>query len=1239
MANGGKDVRLGDDKRPVNIIPKNTDNLYNIANGEILTDEFGTPLITEVDQYFIPDTLAKRSTSIVFPSKAQEPYTRVDHTGITTQSNVVYGADLDVYVSSGVAQTGGGTVSFASTVLQASGGVIPLELYPYNEVKTVDDQGSERNRLYFDDSVGISTLIGVEVFDKVYGKYIPDGTYVANVNRSRLVLSNDATISGIHTNDIYIERSRRNIKTADNVLKIQETFKESSEVSTTLLGIPRAETQLSLFSNVSSYGLDDNEFEFFTFKAGTSFGSWDTRANQIYGYRYDAGSKEEVQESAIRVEAFPTPYSYPFGPKFQRLGVYNATLFNQYLKFIQLGNELYTYYDTGNGASLGYPADWKDKFLNPTISYVDSGDVVYSAGITTSFGQIDTWTDTWRDIKDSLLLDPTNGTVFNFAKVNQLGLQSGPYGSDDTRPGYNSDFQRYGFLQSRRVFRYQPGRISGFTFGLRSSTEPVSGITLEWGIKNPTDQYIFQINAGQLKIIRRSTIPLPLSALRRSGLESLDQVRKKSGDPFDENEYWTIEIPRDKFNGDPLNGNGPSGYLIQPEKVTMYKIEFGWYGAIGARFYAYIPAGPGEARWVVVHTLVIENSMGSPCLEDSYFRLVYSLNVENTADIRTPQFVYKYGASYYIDGGDEGTQQIFSVDSSEKTINPNDERTLIGITPKSNIVNSTGTEIQNKKLIIPSTLNVTSDSLAEFKVVTCRACPGFGHVYAPGVASTVTGREVEFEFTGGNSLASINDSYFYASDVGSKLIAPSIYNAYIVQVSDPVGTAGSFESATIQGWGPGFNGYPTYSSSRDFAPVQALDRVTGVTTTVGITTYPYAVRLSSQDSHYVASDFKFTGSKIEVQFMNPNSQDSYGHWSDFMIGMTDLQPDVSLPNTLNGFIQPGAGTTTVLPKNELLYAEHTHTHARMDEDGIESSESWSPTNPPVRMGIDSRIPSVSGDGGGYCSKVTFEVLDPTQITGLNQLDYEPGNPPPNGTTTDPQGRFWLLKQGTFPTGIDYAGGQVKLTAEVSPSAARFVGDVQSYTDAQGNVYNFIQIDQSLGSPGTDFSIDIRPIKVTATQNPIRQKLFNFDPYPLYFFAKLSDNAAINNITIKETVGDFQRTIAPKLYTLGANIEITNAGGNADVTGAAPTNFDEVTRLSSALVDVQNQQRLRPGKTLDTIFLGANSTKEVDMSKVFGQDRNVITPDNNNIEATFLVAKKLDAGATGTIRASLNYKEQ
>ena len=126
------------------------------------------------------------------------------------------------------------------------------------------------------------------------------------------------------------------------------------------------------------------------------------------------------------------------------------------------------------------------------------------------------------------------------------------YDSTNTRPGYTSTRTKYAFMQSRRVFRYQPGRISGFTFGLRSSTEPVTGATLEWGISNPTDQYVFRIFQGNLSIVRRSTIPLEASALERSGLSLLDQTRIFGNDPFDtnpldgeRNQYWTIDIPRD----------------------------------------------------------------------------------------------------------------------------------------------------------------------------------------------------------------------------------------------------------------------------------------------------------------------------------------------------------------------------------------------------------------------------------------------------------------------------------------------------------------------------------------------------------------------------------------------------------------------------------------------------------------------------------------------------------------------
>ena len=344
--------------------------------------------------------------------------------------------------------------------------------YPDLEIKCIDAQGTfQRNKLYYPDDV--IKLQGIQEHDKVDGAGIPDGTYVSRVLPGRLEISNDAA-AGVQTSSVRVTRALRVRRAADNVWRVEEAFRETSEVSTTLLGIPRAEVQLSLFSNVSSYGLNNEEFEFYTFNSGNSFGSWDTRANKIYGSRYNAGRREEVQESAIRLDAFPVPFSYPFGPKFARLGYYNALLFNRYLRFIQLGNRLYEYFD----GKAGYPTDWKDNFLDPAKVFVQAGDVEYAAGFADSFALVDTWTDTWRKMRDSLLIDPTDNTQFTFGVANELGLDGSPYGSADTRPGYSDGDRRYSFLQSRRVFRYQPGRISGFTFGLRSSVEPVSGITL-----------------------------------------------------------------------------------------------------------------------------------------------------------------------------------------------------------------------------------------------------------------------------------------------------------------------------------------------------------------------------------------------------------------------------------------------------------------------------------------------------------------------------------------------------------------------------------------------------------------------------------------------------------------------------------------------------------------------------------------------------------------------------------------
>ena len=175
------------------------------------------------------------------------------------------------------------------------------------------------------------------------------------------------------------------------------------------------------------------------------------------------------------------------------------------------------------------------------------------------------------------------------------------------------------------------------------------------------------------------------------------------------------------------------------------------------------------------------------------------------------------------------------------------------------------------------------------------------------------------------------------------------------------------------------------------------------------------------------------------------------------------------------------------------------------------------------------------------------------------------------------------------------------------------------------------------------TIYVRPIQLNARRIPIKQKLFNYIPWPLYLVMKLKDKSAINNITIKEISGDNQKTVTPILAVPpDTNISVNNAGGKADVTGAPPPNYISKDRLSSATIDTQDQQRLRSAVVRDIVYSGANESKTIDLSKTFGTDRNVITPDNLNIEATFLIAQKMDGGGTdttGTVQATLNYKEQ
>ena len=194
-------------------------------------------------------------------------------------------------------------------------------------------------------------------------------------------------------------------------------------------------------------------------------------------------------------------------------------------------------------------------------------------------------------------------------------------------------------------------------------------------------------------------------------------------------EYWGVydyRVPRSRFSHDVLNGiaassalaknrvysdlaTAPDGTVARPgkgyaatvggvvekqsseynfdfTKVTMLKIEFSWYGAVGALFLAYVPVANGEARWVRVHHLRASNqlkiaSLGNATLPITYTTYGGGESAATTAGrmsgTRTltlgdgetnvdkgygssSNHIVKYGASYYIDGGDRGTVRLYS---------------------------------------------------------------------------------------------------------------------------------------------------------------------------------------------------------------------------------------------------------------------------------------------------------------------------------------------------------------------------------------------------------------------------------------------------------------------------------------------------------------------------------------------------------------------------------------------------
>jgi len=1025
----------------------------------------------------------------------------------------------------------------------------------------------------------------------------------------------------------------------DNPVKIEEQFPATSEVSSTLLGIDRAETQLSLFSDVSSYGLNEEEFEYFSGPTLNLPITWYQRNSDLYGRHTALNFIEETNEQALVMSIFPVPYTFPYGPEFaETRGDYQPALYEKYLAFVRLGN---LYYDMFVEAGFQSFADKHFLPVSMLNAPTESLSVNYGVNFTKSeiFDQVGRWTFMWMDIRDGIAIDARN--------LKKLDFLPG-YDSDNTQPGQTSDNGVVSVLQTKKAYRYQPGRISGFTFGFKCSFDPASTQNIiEWGTANSTDMYMFQVKGSRLAVVRRSTVPLPQNILQQMGLTIQDQRFVPNPAPFEENSLYEIEITQDLFNGDTMDGNGKSGYNIDVTKVTMYKVEFGWYGAIGARFLAYVPTGNGDCRWVVMHTIIIENGMGQPCLADPYFKFKYILDINETSFLRSPQFLYKYGASCYIDGGDDNAGEVYSYNSNQVvssfiTLTDRDDdgdideadlestiggKSILGIQPKEQLINADGIGVNNKRDTYIEDLKVITDALAQLDIVEIGGCPGFGHHYAPTLRSNETGIYFNtLSFTEDRTQMLLTDGETFSDlEDGTKMIGPGLVNFYLQK--DPLSvddTSAYFRREGIIG--PNITTFNEKIPEKLNVNDELVEFFRYDTTQIKFTKY----------NALAASDLPLTGEKINVNFLNSRQVDNYGieaHNAEYFVGISFDKPKVVFtPNEELVFEDRNTGIDRSFDLEQLVMLNFTPDVINTNESGIELSEGLS-IQGDVKMEMDFRIDRPAGEDTGNCSQITI-TEEPKQNYNVIYSSTLKGDSYPVGNYLTFDLEPVALVNATVIVGAEI--GQENPDGTLSGSGMRFTSDiiVNKYFEFGEELTQYAVSIDTVPLENA-FKIFLSPIKIADPKVQFKVYFGDFDFKPVYVIIGMRDNAEVCNISIAETKGNKLRSFVPTWLT-NDNVTVKFSGGSSP--GLPPTNFESTSRLSSNNVDTQLQQPLRPGKNITTVFVHPNNKDLIKLTNVYGADRQIITPGALNSKATFIRARNLDQDIVNKIIVSLVTRE-
>ena len=180
--------------------------------------------------------------------------------------------------------------------------------------------------------------------------------------------------------------------------------------------------------------------------------------------------------------------------------------------------------------------------------------------------------------------------------------------------------------QTRNVQRYTPGRTQTIAFAVRLQT-PATGIRRRFGMFDGTDGFFFE-DCGTVD----ATTGEPQYACVI--------INSDGATP-------TVErIYRKDWNGDKLDGTGPSGITANPQAQQLVMMDYEWYGA-GQVVFSFVINGLPR----VIHIFNHGNRLQSPWAKTPF--LPIRLEIENLTGVAGTHYLWQGSNSILAEGSVE----------------------------------------------------------------------------------------------------------------------------------------------------------------------------------------------------------------------------------------------------------------------------------------------------------------------------------------------------------------------------------------------------------------------------------------------------------------------------------------------------------------------------------------------------------------------------------------------------------